>query len=814
MQVTHQNEHVTHAVIGGKQTIDFGISSSAEFFNILSSTLYSDQILAVVREVLCNAWDAHIEAGCTDKPVEVTLTNDKFVIKDFGKGIHHDDMGLIYGTYGNSTKKNDGKQTGGFGLGCKAPFAYTDHFEVISCHDGIKTIYTLSKSSAQAQGKPGITPIASFPTEDTGLQVSIRVKNLQDHGRFLNLIHRITSQGDMNVSLNGELVEKIGFDASQQNYTIRLASTFGHDGNAIKIRYGNVVYPVTLCQEIGPEYNAVLRFLNSLGNGNYAILFQAAPHSISVTPSRESLSMQEHTINSLKTLFNGFLDMVNREFHPACLRVAKETVEKAVTEKRIGDLLNRQKALPIKSSVMHQSILSTVDEMAQQHMALVYPGDLKFHKEDIKHRLEMMVKANLLQRGSVQSYLRDLEKVEVNYTARHCHQEQNSWLHRKVFAPLVSKLMKAGLDTSRLYVCDNRDVNCRDAYGRDYRNSYLVPVKQACPAHHIATLPYLRNIVVLATAKSGLIDRVFRHEVFKQLGREFGFLFYHVGMKAADKEAAVEFFKTSGMEVVDLTFRQDWEEAPEPRTTVKRNPTKKGVVLLSALKDPHSPYRIDTRRYQAEDAARTEDPKFIVQVSFRSNVSNYELETFNSQISALIVNMFGDQGGICNSTSVKDGWKAKGCKALKTFLEEKVCEYINASTAIKEYWEFHPERVAPTLDRHDEMSLIRGIYRSEQLRKKFSLINNLTQEDLNYLALWNALLSTGRYYARADNVQATSDTLNSIPLHQANTDLVKKISGNPLLGILDIAEVVLVLNSSSDQALIDKTIAVIDTVIS
>jgi hypothetical protein len=285
-------------------------------------------------------------------------------------------------------------------------------------------------------------------------------------------------------------------------------------------------------------------------------------------------------------------------------------------------------------------------------------------------------------------------------------------------------------------------------------------------------------------------------------------------MKAADKEAAVEFFKTSGMEVVDLTFRQDWEEAPEPRTTVKRNPTKKGVVLLSALKDPHSPYRIDTRRYQAEDAARTEDPKFIVQVSFRSNVSNYELETFNSQISALIVNMFGDQGGICNSTSVKDGWKAKGCKALKTFLEEKVCEYINASTAIKEYWEFHPERVAPTLDRHDEMSLIRGIYRSEQLRKKFSLINNLTQEDLNYLALWNALLSTGRYYARADNVQATSDTLNSIPLHQANTDLVKKISGNPLLGILDIAEVVLVLNSSSDQALIDKTIAVIDTVIS
>ena len=118
MQVSHVQDHCTHAVIGGKQSIEFGISTSAEFFNILSSTLYKDQILAVVREVLCNAWDAHIEAGCTDRAVQITLTNDTFTIKDFGKGIHHDDMGLIYGTYGNSTKKNDGNQTGGFGLGC------------------------------------------------------------------------------------------------------------------------------------------------------------------------------------------------------------------------------------------------------------------------------------------------------------------------------------------------------------------------------------------------------------------------------------------------------------------------------------------------------------------------------------------------------------------------------------------------------------------------------------------------------------------------------------------------------------------------
>lgn len=57
MQVSQVNDHISHAVIGGMAPINFSISNSAEFFHILSSTLYSDQILAVVREVLCNAWD-------------------------------------------------------------------------------------------------------------------------------------------------------------------------------------------------------------------------------------------------------------------------------------------------------------------------------------------------------------------------------------------------------------------------------------------------------------------------------------------------------------------------------------------------------------------------------------------------------------------------------------------------------------------------------------------------------------------------------------------------------------------------------------
>lgn len=82
MQVTHVQDHVTHAVIGPNTAQSFGISESAEFFNILSNTLYSDKILAVVREVLCNAWDAHIASERTHLPIEVTLTSTELTIKE------------------------------------------------------------------------------------------------------------------------------------------------------------------------------------------------------------------------------------------------------------------------------------------------------------------------------------------------------------------------------------------------------------------------------------------------------------------------------------------------------------------------------------------------------------------------------------------------------------------------------------------------------------------------------------------------------------------------------------------------------------
>ena len=83
MQVAHAQDHVTHAFLGAKESRAVGISDDPAFFQILSSTLYKDQKLAVVRETLCNAWDAHIEAGKTDLPIEITIDDEELRIRDY-----------------------------------------------------------------------------------------------------------------------------------------------------------------------------------------------------------------------------------------------------------------------------------------------------------------------------------------------------------------------------------------------------------------------------------------------------------------------------------------------------------------------------------------------------------------------------------------------------------------------------------------------------------------------------------------------------------------------------------------------------------
>lgn len=106
MQVSDNGQNATSATLGAKKSTALTMVEDASFFHMLSSNLYSNQTLAAIREPLCNAWDAHIEAGTTHIPIEITITNDlELIIRDSGLGIADDRMNAVYGIYGGSTKR-------------------------------------------------------------------------------------------------------------------------------------------------------------------------------------------------------------------------------------------------------------------------------------------------------------------------------------------------------------------------------------------------------------------------------------------------------------------------------------------------------------------------------------------------------------------------------------------------------------------------------------------------------------------------------------------------------------------------------------
>ena len=67
---------------------NFKIAMNSKTFRLLSDTLYSDKIKAIIRELSCNAYDSHVEANNLKETFEVklpTLIEQEFSIKKVEK---------------------------------------------------------------------------------------------------------------------------------------------------------------------------------------------------------------------------------------------------------------------------------------------------------------------------------------------------------------------------------------------------------------------------------------------------------------------------------------------------------------------------------------------------------------------------------------------------------------------------------------------------------------------------------------------------------------------------------------------------------
>lgn len=781
--------------------------------------MYSDQILAVVREVLCNAWDAHIAAGITDKPVEVTLTKEELTVKDYGHGIPHALIGEIYGTYGNSTKQNDGNQTGGFGLGCKAPFAYVDHFEVSSANAGLKTIYAISKSSGQAMGKPGITPITSFPSTETGLVVSLKLKDkYEEYGRFHKLIKRIASNGSMNIKFNDEAIEGLEFSKTEPSFLITTEYLCGTN-HRVMVRYGNVIYPVESCDGIAVNYDLVIQHLDKIYKniyGSYCIVLQAPPHSIAVTPSRESLSMQEHTIKTLNELMSSFMALVNAEFHPHCIEVSKAAAQSAIADKNMGRLLAITNTLANLGNYYKdrpQRILST-KEMADAYMGTKYPTELEFRKKDITFRLENMVTAGMLDRGLVQSYVKTLKHVTEGfntdgYRYHYDNEKSDPWTHHTIFRPLIAKVSQnPDLELDRLYVMDKRRVLNVGGEKTKVMEDGLVPITQVGLVHQLAALPYLRKIMVVGVSTKEIQHRAFKHETFIEKGTISGYFFYRASRKIGAVDKAVAFFKKIGYDVVDLSQKYSWDPAPVVSITPSV-PRQKGVPCLTGVLTGLN--GINTEMTGVNSSNRIENPKALVLIKYNSDTPKHTIHDMPENVSLDIVQLFGAEIGVAFRSTVIETWrKKKGVKDFEDYVTERVLNEMLSNPRILAYLPYMKSKVqAQRAEAYPSVSagVLDLVYSFPIFRKEFGLVNDLTAEDYKYIRIWNHI-NNKRHWWQSDVMKRGLALIEATGFAYANTLLLEKLDNNDLVDLINVSKVERIMKGSN-QIKIDKVAEIV-----
>lgn len=295
------------------------VEDRAAIIEVLRSKLYSNKVLAPIREYSTNAMDSHVEAGCPDRPIKVVLPTSIFPelrIRDFGIGLTPEEIERIYIKYGRSTKRNTNSQTGQLGLGCKSAFAYGDNFIVISYKDGVKTTYNLTISGV-------CTIIAAEPMlddDEVGMEIVVPVnqtdvRDFQTEAinffKYWKICPEI-SGGDCGKleTLRDELAQKpLFFD---EDWEIRPKQGYSYgtvEGVAVM---GNVPYPI--------NWDIVSSKLNLRSDDSTSVLYDFIRSNKTIlrfgigeldfSASRESLEYTEKTCKAVIEKVKDILDNI------------------------------------------------------------------------------------------------------------------------------------------------------------------------------------------------------------------------------------------------------------------------------------------------------------------------------------------------------------------------------------------------------------------------------------------------------------------------------------------------------------------------
>lgn len=165
-------------------TID---ASSSHIFEILRDKQYTNGKESLVRELIANAKDSHVEAGKKDVPIRIWLNQNYLTIQDFGVGLSPQRIQEVYLCYGKSTKRGTNDQQGFYGIGAKSFFSYASSASITSIFDSVKREYAAYINETNVGA---LRLISEEPTEEcNGVSVKIPISSY-DLSEFRGYIHK------------------------------------------------------------------------------------------------------------------------------------------------------------------------------------------------------------------------------------------------------------------------------------------------------------------------------------------------------------------------------------------------------------------------------------------------------------------------------------------------------------------------------------------------------------------------------------------------------------------------------------------------
>lgn len=316
-------------VIGAGKEQMFSIDTSTSIiFDILRDKMYSNKIGSVSREVASNSRDANRESG-TDKNIQIEFTDNStflsgdvsIIFRDFGVGISPDRMENVFLKYAASTKRGDNIQTGGFGMGAKTPFSYTDSFIIHTVNDNMDYVYS---AIIDKTGNGKIILLSEEPTEsESGTEIIIPVLSTQDRLRFEEEVYRATSYWDGVDYINFTTPKKeFQYVVNEKDFRIIPFNGWSHVVGLVD----GIPY------EIKPKNRTVL-------NG-YTVMFNLDLEEITINANRESLQYDDKTQAHIDAKYDIFVSGISK--------LVREYLE---DNSSYAEAFTKQKAIKINTGV-------------------------------------------------------------------------------------------------------------------------------------------------------------------------------------------------------------------------------------------------------------------------------------------------------------------------------------------------------------------------------------------------------------------------------------------------------------------------------